>query len=151
MYVLSLDLSLANSGGCIFTKDGKPVTLFSIPTSSRLEQKDRLRIIGDYLQKIKDKYDIQTLVLENGFARFNISTQALFKVAGMVCYIFSDIEQFYYAPSSIKKVVAGNGRASKEDVEKSVMKYYPHLSIGNNDESDSVAVGLCHFIKKGIV
>ena len=151
MNILSLDLSLSNSGGCVFTTEGKPLHLFSIFTSSKLEHKDRLRTIGDRLLEVKNKYDIDTVVLESGFSRFSISTQALFKVQGVVSYLFSDCSQKNYAPSSIKKVVTGNGRADKKEVEIYVKKIWPNIQIANDDESDALAVGLCYFIKTGII
>lgn len=151
MYILSLDLSLSNSGGCVFTESGKPIYIFSIPTSSKLEHKDRLRVIGNYLENIKNKFDIDLVILESGFSRFSISTQALFKVQGVASYIFSDCKQVFYAPSTIKKVVTGNGKSEKIDVEKSVLKVWPDLNMANNDESDAAGVALCHFIKTGIL
>lgn len=151
MYVLALDLSLSDSGGCVFTEQGKPVEVFSIPTSGKLSHPERLKIIGDYLQNVKNKYSFKTVVLESGFSRYTASTQALYKVLGVASYIFSGIEQITYAPSTVKKYVTGNGKSEKSEVEKCILELWPDLKISNNDESDAVGVGLCHFRKMGII
>jgi len=151
MYILALDLSLSDTGGCIFDINGNPIELFSIPTDKKNKFSLRLKTIGDYLLYIKDKYDINLLVLERGFSRFNKSTQTLFAVHGVVNYLFYNLEQIYYAPSTIKKMVAGNGRADKKDVEIEVLKRWPDLIFSNNDESDACAVGLCYFLDQKLL
>ena len=148
MCVLSLDLSLTNTGGCIFTEEGEPIYVFSVPSSSRFEQWKRLKIIGSYLENLKKSYAIDTVVFEDVFSRFNLSTKSLYKLQGVASYIFADCEQLFYAPSSIKKVVAGSGRAEKKEVEEAVLRKYPGLMLANLDESDAVSVGMCYFKKK---
>jgi crossover junction endodeoxyribonuclease RuvC len=118
MQLLSLDLSLSNSGGCVFNIfNGKPIYVFSIPTNSKQEHRERLKIIGDKLVDVKQSYDISLVVFEKGFSRFEASTQAIFKVVGVASYIFANCQQEFYAPSTIKKVLTGNGKADKSEVE----------------------------------
>ena len=71
-------------------------------------------------------------------------------VACSLQYLFQDCLQFSYAPSTIKKVVAGSGKADKKDVQKAVLKIWPDLSFENEDESDAVSVGLCYMISEGV-
>lgn len=148
MYIWAIDISLSSTGVAIFEND-QPLFVFSIPTASKLEQRKRLKIIGDTLLEYKKLYPTNLVILEAGFGRFQISTQTLFKVHGIVNYLFADCEQIYFAPSTIKKVVGGNGRADKEEIKKIVMLKYPHLSFANNDESDSVSIMLCYLASKG--
>lgn len=148
-YVLSLDLSLSRTGGCIFDEFEKPVCVFSIPTSDKLTTGERLKIIADTLFEKKNSYNFVAVVLEAGFSRFSISTQQLYRVQGIANYVFYDIEQVYYAPSSIKKIVGGSGKTEKKEIRRIVEKKYSYLDISNEDESDAVSIGMAYFIKKG--
>jgi len=54
----------------------------------------------------------------------------------------------------LKRLLTGNGKASKQDVERAVRKILSLPSdfvFKTDDESDAVAVILCHFIEEGIV
>jgi len=150
-YIYSFDLSLSNSGVCIFDKKGNPIKIMSIPTTSKMEHKDRLKIIADNWLELRRQYSTDLIILESGFSRHAASTQAIFKVVGLTQYLFSDCSQFTYAPSTVKKIICGNGRADKIEVQEKIMKLYPDLKFDNMDQSDSVGIGLCWFIEQGII
>ena len=151
MYIYAVDSSLANTGVCIFNQSGKPEHFFNIPTNAKHNHAQRLKIIADFLLESREKYPANMVVFEQGFSRYSISTQALFKVIGVISYIFSDCEQLFYAPSSVKKAVTGNGRSDKTDVQREIVKRWPNLKFDNDDQSDACAVGLCFFMDKGII
>lgn len=148
-YILALDLSLSNTGGCIFEENGNPISVFSIPTSHRLSTGERLKIIADKLFEKKIYYNFDVIVLEAGFSRFSISTQQLFRCHGIANYVFYNIKQIYFAPSSIKKIVGGNGKTEKKEIRRIVEKKYSYLNISNEDESDAVSIGMAYFMTKG--
>lgn len=59
------------------------------------------------------------------------------------------IEFDVIAPSSIKKIVTGSGKATKDEVAKKLPQFvlnYDHFKFNNNDETDSVAVGVAYAI-----
>lgn len=147
-YVWALDISLSNTGVCIFDLNGIPVKLFSISTDARCEHKERLKTIADSLLENRKIYPTETVVLESGFFRFIKSTQAIYKVIGLVTYLFNDCEQILYPPSSVKKIVSGNGETNKEGIRKIVSKKFPELSFDDNDQSDAVGIGMCYFSMK---
>jgi len=93
-YVIALDLSLSNSGVCIFEKSGKPVEVCSISTSPKQSRGERLKTIADRLYELKNKYKIIAVATESSFSRFNASTQAIYMTQGISAYVFWDIEQF---------------------------------------------------------
>lgn len=150
-YTLALDLSLSNSGVSVFNSDGYPEYIFSISTDSRAERGKRLRFIGDELQRITEEYDIVEVAIEKGFSRYNKSTQALYSVIGVALYILYEFPIFFYPSSTIKKQIAGKGNASKQSVQKEILRRYPDVEFEDLDQSDSVAVGVVHFMKKGIL
>ena len=150
-YILALDLSLSNTGCCIFDGKGIPLELVSIPTNSKDTHGQRLKIIADKLLEIRSKYNISIVVLEKGFTRFNTSTQTIFKVHGIANYIFYDCEQIYYAPSTIKKIVCGKGNADKDEVKTIIKLIFPSLDFKNNDESDAASIGYAYFLDNGVL
>ncbi|HOM77853.1 MAG TPA: crossover junction endodeoxyribonuclease RuvC [bacterium] len=150
-YVYGLDLSLNSSGICIFSNDGKIIELLTIDTHKEKEIPAKLKIIGNDLIKISKVYPPSKIVIEQGFSRYNASTQAIFRVHGIVNYLFNEYEQIYYPASSIKKVVTGKGNASKKEVQDAILLLFPKLKFANTDESDACAVGLTYFIKNGVI
>lgn len=151
MYVLALDLSLVNTGLCIFEENGTPVKVFSVSTNSKHELKERLKTIADCFVQVKKQYEIGTVVLERGFTAHNLATQQLFRVHGIANLIFYKSEQIYYPPSTIKKIITGSGKADKAEVRKVISEKWPELKIENFDQSDAVAIGYSYFIDKKIL
>ncbi|MBL6621365.1 MAG: crossover junction endodeoxyribonuclease RuvC [Rickettsiales bacterium] len=52
---------------------------------------------------------------------------------------------FEYSPTQIKKSIAGNGRADKEQVQRMVKFMLPKAVMKHYDESDALAIALTHF------
>jgi Holliday junction resolvasome RuvABC endonuclease subunit len=52
---------------------------------------------------------------------------------------------------TIKKIVGGKGNMTKDEIKDIIMNKYPKVNFENLDESDSFSVGLCYFIKNGII
>jgi Holliday junction resolvasome RuvABC endonuclease subunit len=151
MYLWAIDVSLASTGVAIFTKEGKPIHIFSIPTTNKVSTQERLWVIGSVLLETRRQYPTDLIVCEKGFSRFSTSTQMLYRAFGVVSYLFHDIDQVYVPPSTIKKLICGNGRADKKDVEKVVLRQWPDLTFKCDDESDACGVGLYHFVVKDIL
>lgn len=149
-YIYALDLSQNSSGVCIFTNDGELVKMFTIDTNGEKETKLKLRIIGDEFVKTMKQYPPEIVVIEQGFTLYNPSTQAIFRVHGLVNYLFSEQEQVYYPASTVKKVVGGKGNMTKEEIYNVLKEKYPQIKFKNFDESDAFAVGETYFIKQGI-
>lgn len=145
-FMWAIDLSLKNTGVAIFNQSKIPVFLFSIPTEKLgTDIQFRLKAIGKTLEKYKTEYPCGTLVVENGFARFIKATQQLYRVRGVIEYVFADSYQFGYSPRTIKKIITGDSKATKEKVQDAVLKIYPFLRFDDFDQSDAVAIGLTHY------
>ena len=144
-YVYALDLSLNSTGVCIFTNDGKIVEIMTIDTHKEKETKLKLKLIGDDLKKLMKVYLPEVVVIEQGFTRFNASTQMVFRVHGLVNYLFCDYKQIYYPATTVKKAVTGRGNATKEELQEFILKNNKKLHFENYDESDAYAVGMTFF------
>jgi Holliday junction resolvasome RuvABC endonuclease subunit len=147
-YVYALDLSQNSSGVCIFTNDGEFVKAFTIDTNGEKETRLKLKMIGNKFIEAMKEYPPDKVIIEQGFTLYNPSTQALFKVQGIVSYIFSDYEQIYYPASTVKKLVGGKGNMTKDEVQNAILKKYPKIKFKNTDESDAFALGLCYFMRR---
>lgn len=151
MYVYGLDLSLSNTGVSIFNNDGSYVKSESIDTKSGKNHQEKLKIIGESFLRLRSKYEPSVIVIEQGFSRFNIATQCLFKVHGVTQYIFNDIEQIYYAATAIKKELTGKGNAKKDIVREYILKEYPDVEFDDLDQSDSFAIAITYFRRNGVL
>ena len=147
-YIWALDLSLKSTGVAIFTNDGKCVYLTSIETKAEDTTQKRLSYIGEELIRLTKNYPANKILIEQGFTRFNKSTQQIFRVHGVVNYIFSDIEQIYYPSLTIRKIVMGKGNMKKEEIRKIVTQQYPKMKFNTLDESDAFIIGLAYFIER---
>jgi Holliday junction resolvasome RuvABC endonuclease subunit len=150
-YILALDLSLSCIGCALFSQDGILQKLISIETDPKSETKIRLKKIADEFIKIKKEYKPKIVLIEQGFYRFNISTEQIFRVHGIANYIFYNAEQVYYHSTTIRKIVAGKGNIKKDELRNFIINKYGNIDFKNFDESDAVGVGLCFFIKEGIL
>lgn len=132
---------MTNTGVAIFDDKKQPIEVLSVPTDSKKSYGERLQTIASKLIELKKKYRITKAILEAGFFRHIKSTQAIYRVHGVVNYLFFDVEQFSAPPSTIKKLVVGKGTADKKQVQEKILEIYPYLKFQNEDESDAVAIG----------
>jgi len=139
---------MESTGFCIFDENMNPILIDSIPTKKSQSHGKRLKVIAVKMAELKTNYPTKTIVIERGFSRFNMATQVIYRVHGVCNLIFHDVEQIYYPPKTVKEAILG-GNATKKQVQEEIKKRYPDLVFKNDDESDSVAVGITHFIKTG--
>lgn len=148
-YLWGLDLSMSNSGIVIFNIDTfEPVHITSIKTNDKQEHGERLHTQREFVKELINKYPPYEVAIEKGFTRFNNATQTIYRVVGVFNEILHKYNQYYYAATTIKKLVGGNGKASKELVQKSILKKYPNIEFDNEDQSDAFGVCISHLIKK---
>ena len=150
-YIYALDLALGSTGVAIFNDDGQHVWLQTIDTKKVKSVPLKLVHIANELLKLEDDFAPKIIIIERGFSRFNRSTQQIFRVHGVVNYIFANYPQIYIPPATVKKVVGGKGNINKDDLRKIINMEYPAIKFKNNDESDAMAVGLAYFIQERIL
>lgn len=92
------------------------------------------------------------LVRERGFSRFKADTQTLFKVVGisdMAAWRAKGATFAEIPPATVKKLVAGKGTASKDEVAAALERYVGPQAYATNDVSDAVAVGVAWVLSQG--
>lgn len=127
---------------------------------SKIPRAKRLKYIADDIEQLlKDYPDIDVVVRERGFSRFTRTTQVLFEVVGV-----SDLKVYEglgitkieeIAPTTVKRLVAGDGKASKDDVAEGVREHLvpaqKNYEFETDDVSDAIAVGISYMIQKGLL
>jgi crossover junction endodeoxyribonuclease RuvC len=84
------------------------------------------------------------------------SVEALSKLAqarGAMVAAFSANYQgkiFEYAPNLVKSSVTGHGHASKEAVDKALGMMFGKISFKTADESDALAIAVCHALNRNM-
>ena len=89
--------------------------------------------------------DVMVFVREKGFSRFPHETQALFKVMGvadLTAWQAHGCKYHELAPAAVKKLLTGNGKATKQEVANALARYVGEQIFATDDESDAVAVGI---------
>ncbi len=119
---------------------------------TKMDFNDKMRILIEKLSGIFEDMDIDETAIEDGFLGKNISSMnTLSKVRGVVLAtaLNNKKDLKFYSPREIKISVTGNGNADKEQVKRGVQML---LGIKNSkigyDESDALAVALCHSLMK---
>lgn len=155
------DLSLNRPGFSILHCDPETKTVSIIRKSvvdHKSSAKDRKKPHGQRLsenaKELRSYMDSDmelVFVRERGFHKHAQETEAIFKMVGV-----SDLYAWKYQkvfdeipPTVIKLVLTGNMKASKEEVASSLERYVGKQDYAFDDESDSVAVGICWLIQHG--
>ena len=142
---------MENTGVTIFNLETmQPIHISSIPTNKKHTHGKRLYIIGQELIELKDKYTPSVVAIERGFSRFNTSTQVIYRVHGLINYLFHDVEQIYYPPKKVKEAIV-RGDATKKFVRQMIESKYPDIVFENEDESDAFAIALTYLIENKLI
>ncbi len=108
----------------------------------------KIQILKKQMEHLCAQYQPNVLVLEKAFVSLN--KDAALKIAqirGVICGLCADVHDYAeYSPREIKQTITGYGAAEKEQVAFMVQNTFPHLKAFKmkNDQSDAIAIGLCH-------
>lgn len=150
--ILGIDPSLRGTGIAVvdFTDKNNPKLLFSerIDVSRKYDFIESIVMISRKCSEILQNFpEINCAVLEQTIFVQNYQiAQILGAVRGAIISVVgsSGIKIYEYAPLRIKQAVVGAGRASKEQINKTI-KALLDLKVNiSNDESDAAAAALCH-------
>ncbi len=117
---------------------------------------DRLGIIYESCLKLVEKFEPDQIAIESLIYVKSVTSLAkLAQARGAMIAAFMATHQkkvFEYAPNLIKSSVTGHGHAKKEEVEKSLMMILGRgLEVKGHDESDALAIAICHGLLAGSI
>ena len=163
MRILGIDPGTATTGyGIVDTDikgDANVVEWGLIETEKNGDIEKRLEIIHKKTVKLIKKCKPDLFVIEKVFFATNAKTVIAVGQAQGVLLLAASIEKVKvseYAPGTIKKVITGNGRANKKDIQKSLRKMLgnhvkskKHKKTHFDNAADAIAVALTHAIIAG--
>jgi len=121
--------------GCIATTPDQPLP-------------DRLRLLYDGLVRVKDRWRVTDVAVENLFYSRNVSTAvAVGQARGVALLATVDQTTSFgeYMPSEIKQIVGGFGAARKREMQEMVALLLGlHRPPSPDDAADALAVAICH-------
>lgn len=120
----------------------------------------RLIDIFKQMEALLKKHKPNIIAMERLFFATNVKTaMSVGQAQGVMIFAAarSKIDIVEYAPPTIKKIVAGNGRADKKDIQKSLRRVLGagvrsrvHKKTHFDNCADALAVALCHaYLLKG--
>lgn len=156
MRILGIDPGLGNTGyGVIEDRGFKVVEAGVIRTKTNTPIQERINKIFDEIAGIIKEHEPSVLVLEKIYSHYKHPTTAILMgharaMACLVCGKF-DVKLVNYPSTRIKKVITGNGHASKVQVQRMVQTILklkePPEPV---DVSDALAMALCYcYLEKG--
>jgi crossover junction endodeoxyribonuclease RuvC len=125
----------------------KVLEVTHIKTSSKKSTGYRLFQIHNHAEKLLERYEFDAVIFEKGFNKFAVATQQIQRTVGMLLFTLysksiEDIEEI--APTSVKKLVTGDGKATKEKLAEHLIYYVGVIKYKTDDESDAVGVGIAY-------
>lgn len=149
--VLGIDPSLRGSGFAILdyrsSSDIRVIETCTLKLKPAISQIECLGAIGNQVEDFIDSHKIKHVAIEETIYVQNYQTAQILgaaRGAAIAVAAMRGLPVFEYAPLRVKQAVVGAGRASKEQVAKT-MQSLTGTDFGLRfDESDAAAVALCH-------
>ena len=150
--ILGIDPGLNITGYSVLDTDGNQ---FSIVEGGIVRSKrkdllgDRLREIHDGLTEVIQRHKPDVAGLEKLYSHYANPTTAIIMghARGVICLACAenDVPVHPYAATQIKKVMTGNGRAPKSQVQLAVASQLNLDSVPEPaDVADAAAIAICH-------
>lgn len=154
MRYMAFDISSVSTGVAVLDMEanGNITLVFTtnIITSSKEKAGKRLRIFAEEMTGLLHEFKPDYIIKETTICR--MATQFInlkfFAAFELVLELEGYPKFFEYAPTTIKKTIAGHGRATKEAVAEAI-KAYTDVDVTDmtNDETDAVGIALTHIGK----
>ncbi|MCX6754999.1 MAG: crossover junction endodeoxyribonuclease RuvC [Candidatus Nomurabacteria bacterium] len=151
MIILGIDPGFERLGVAVLEKntgDKREQVIFSecFKTSAKLEFAERLKLLGEEVQKVIKKYKPDVLAIETLFLTTNQKTvMHVAEARGVVIYeaVKAGLKIFEASPPQIKIATTGYGKADKEQVMRMVkMLVDIDNSKKSDDELDAIAIAI---------
>lgn len=154
--ILGIDPGLNTTGYAVLeTGDGAPVLreagiIKSSEKRSAAEMADRLKVLYDGVIEIIEQYAVTTMAVEQLFAHYEHPRTAILMGHARGCIMLAgaqkNVDVQSYAATRIKKIITGNGRASKEQMQLTMLREFRLKEMPEpHDVADAMGIALCHY------
>ena len=149
--IIGLDPGLNNTGFGILDYKGSQIKVvaYGLVTPPAKESiPNRLEYLNSHMNDLIDKFNPQSMAIEDSFYSQNVKSAILLGQARGVLLLSAaskGIPSMVYAPKKVKQSVTGSGSATKKQVKYMVEKILNiNKPITSLDITDALAIGLCH-------
>lgn len=156
MIILGIDPGSRSAGYAFIESQGKKVRYLDsgVLRFGHVDSfLDRLPLIYDKFSELIQKHQPQEMALESLIYVKSVSSLAKLAQArgAMVAASMKEMDGklYEYSPNLVKSTVCGHGHANKESVEKSLGWLLGQRDYKTHDESDALAVAVCHALLRG--
>ena len=152
MRVLGIDPGLNISGYGIIEENAAGVSIIEagiLKTNDKLSMENRLAELGKELATVLIQFKPDVMAIEELYSHYDHPKTAIIMghARGLILYKAGEmgIEVVPYASTRIKKALTGNGRASKEQMQRAIQIQMGLKTIPEPpDVADALAVAYCH-------
>jgi len=149
--ILGIDPSLRGSGFAVLeyapNRSARVLETTTLRLKSDISQIECLGAISHQVEDFIDQHSIRHVAIEQTIYVQNFQTAQILgaaRGAAIAAASMRGLPVFEYAPLRIKQAVVGAGRASKEQVARTLHSITGTDLTHRLDESDATAVALCH-------
>lgn len=150
---LGIDPGLNRTGYAVLDRTSSGPRLVEgglIRSTTSLTLPERVHEIGTGIGEVLDDLKPQVVAIEQLFSHVQNPRTALLMAHARGAILFAvanrGIPIVDYAPRQMKKLLTGNGAASKEQVQRAVQgELGLETILEPNDVADAVAIALCHY------
>lgn len=149
--VLGIDPSLRGTGLALveFRKGQGPLLLHceTVKVPPRRPMPEALAAIHRAVASVLDRGEVRHVALEQTIYVQNFQTAQILgaaRGAAIAAAALRGLPVFEYPPLRVKQAVTGSGRATKEQLSRTVKVILGHSRVLGFDESDASGVALCH-------
>lgn len=149
--ILGIDPSLRGTGLALIKIEHGQAPIYKLSQTVKVAPKysmqDCLYEIATAIHAITDQFKVDYAAIEETIYVQNFQTAQILGAARGACLTalaLRHIDTHHYAPLRIKQAVIGYGRASKEQVIKSVQSQLNMKTELPSDEADACGAALCH-------
>ncbi len=151
--ILGIDPALTTTGYAVITADARGnVSLLEgglIRTKSSESLEQRLKTINVTLTEVIEEFKPDEVAIEDLHARYrNLKTAIIMGHARGVAILAAGnagIPVHHYQATRVKSIVAGSGRADKDQMKRAVsMRLGLATEIEKDDVADAVGIAICH-------
>ncbi len=155
--IVGLDPGLAITGYSVLNiASGKPrlveAGILRVSRAQTLEK--RLLELFTGLNEILEGHDVDSIAIEQLYSHYERPRTAILMghARGVLCMAAAqiDIKVYSYAATKVKKLLTGNGRAPKAQMQLAVQQQLKLSKLPEPaDVADAIAIALCHHFMSG--
>lgn len=148
--ILGIDTSLRCTGLAVIDAQGAHASFVDcrpIPNPARLTMPECLVRIAETLDAYLDEYKPDEVAMEGIFYCKNVRTTLILGHArGVVVSLCArrHLPIFEYPPTRVKQAVTGNGKATKDQMQRMMQAVFSLPDLPQEDSADALAIALAH-------